>query len=1070
MTTSSARCAPKPTGRRAAHLWAIAVIVSLLAVLAPTTPATAQAPDGVVINEVFYHPPCLEDFSPCPDAAAEFIELFNGGNVSVDIGAWQFVDGIEYTFPFGTQLGAGQYLVIADDLAGYSSFFNSSAQGEWTGSLSNNGERIALVDNGGLPIDEITYSDGSNAPGAWSVDADGNGDSLSLLSVDNADGSSIWWDAAAPTPGSVNANNGQSPNAIVTNFDWTVLPNANEDIKVSADVFGGQNVSLQYRINYPGTNQTIPMTLQQGTTWAATIPANAYSAGDLVRFRIWNSGTRVAPRTNDSIKWVGTTISDPSVNSGLPVIEWFTSTANYDAGYAEQKENMFEGVLAYNGQVWDSVEFRIRGKIARSTDWTKRNWRFKFPEHHDFEIDGISYPVDSIDLQGGFADEARIREYVGHTVASEMGLVAPQVQHVQLRLNGEFFGLHTLQEHPEGGFLKDNGLDNASLFKQASEPYLEAGPPASPPLSVTRENWDIPEYINMLAAASVIQNNDFAHGNFYWWLDRDEHGRHEGMIWDLDMSQGIRYAPDEGLTTKLEDGSAWSHVWHRWKNQAPMFEQVLAAPYRELYLRRLRTLADEWFATGRYEQAARDAFAALGSEWDQDVAKWGFWGGQNYTKQGAIDRLADTWIDQYYAHILAGGPDGDIPGPQPSNPNLDLVVNAAPSDQRTEHIQIRNNESTAIDISGWQIGGSATATLVPGSVLPSNGFAYLVADDTAGGYRAVTTDHYVLGEYDAPLNDLGGSIQLTDLNGIAHASTQWGFGEPPASVILNEWNAVSSTNFVLNSDTRLGPVQGNGGDWFELVVVEDHLDLRGWSLAIDDAGQVNQTLTLSNDNVWADLRAGTIITIAEGNITAADGTLYSEDVSYSPEANDWWIHVVGGLAGTGTYITATDYRVSKDDWRLSIYDTTGTRRFGPAGEGIGSLAAGGISNTEVGELEQDPDSSITASSNYGDGDESTFGLPNNFDGRSQDFAAIRPEVVRMGDVTCDGVVNVLDAVAVAQYVSQLRVDSGGCPLGDAGTEMNLAVANVDSNATVNVLDAVIIAQCSANLNNVLCPQ
>ena len=122
-------------------------------------------------------------------------------------------------------------------------------------------------------------------------------------------------------------------------------------------------------------------------------------------------------------------------------------------------------MLAHDGIVYDNVGFRIRGGIARSDEWTKRNWKFSMPDHHDFVIDGISYPLDSIDLQGGFADEARIREYVGHTVAAEMGLVASQVQHVRLHLNGEFFGLHTLQEHPEGGFLDDNDLDNATLFK-----------------------------------------------------------------------------------------------------------------------------------------------------------------------------------------------------------------------------------------------------------------------------------------------------------------------------------------------------------------------------------------------------------------------------------------------------------------------------------------------------------------------------------------------------------------------------------------------------------------------------
>ncbi len=1054
--------------------WALLLVASMLAVLLPTTDAAAQDPDQVVINEIFYHPPCQENFSPCPDAPAEFIEIYNAGDSFIEVGGWRFTDGVDYTFPPGTILPAVGYLVIADDLVGYDDFFNETANGQWAGELSNGGERIALVDAQGTIVDEITYSDGSDTPGAWSVEADGNGDSLSLLSAEDADGSSFWWSGATPTPGGVNANVGQAPTSVVENFAWTVLPAADEPIEIQADIYGGQTVALEYRINYPGSTQTVPMNLDQGDTWVATIPASAYDAGDLVRFRITNNGGRIAPQTADSINWVGTTVSDPDIDSNLPVMEWFTSTSNYNAGYNESGSNLHDGVLAYNGQVWDNVGFRIRGAIARSSAWTKRNWKFKFPDHHDFFIDGIDYGVDSIDLQGGFADEARIREVVGHTVADQMGLVASQVQHVQLRLNGEFFGLHTLQEHPEGGFLKDNGLDNATLYKSVNFSY-EGGPNVDAASSVGFETWDIPEYINLLAAASVIQNNDFAHGNFYSWYDADEHQRMEGMVWDLDLSQGIRYAPDQGLTVALENGSTWSYVWHRWKNQAAVFNQGLSAPYRELYLRRLRTLADEWFGAGRYEQVSRDIFADITganggvNEWALDTAKWGFWGGQNYGQQAAIDRHSDTWIDQYYAHIIGGGPNGDIPGPQPANPNLELIVDAAPGDPRAERIEIRNNENTAIDISGWQIGGSATATLLPGAVLPSNGSAYLVADDTIGGYRAVTTNHYVLGEYDAPLNDNGGSIELTDLNGQAQATTQWGDGAAPPGLILNEWNSVSSSNFLLNGDTRLGSLQGNGGDWFELIVVEDNLDIRGWRMDINDNGEFNQSLTFSQDSVWAELRSGTIITVAENTIIVPGGDVYAEDVSYAPEGSDWWIHVVAGATGSGTYITATDFRVSNDNWQLSIYDTADTRRFGPAGEGIGALADGGISNTQVGELEQDPDETITASSNYGDGDESTFGLPNNFADRAQDLDAIRPDVGPPGDVNCSVSYDIVDALLIAQYGAGNRTDYAGCPLADPATQLNAAAGDFNGDGATNVIDGLLISQCDVGIDNGWCP-
>ena len=81
-------------------------------------------------------------------------------------------------------------------------------------------------------------------------------------------------------------------------------------------------------------------------------------------------------------------------------------------------------------------------------------------------------------------------------------------------------------------------------------------------------------------------------------------------------------------------------------------------------------------------------------------------------------------------------------------------------------------------------------------------------------------------------------------------------------LVLNEYNAVSPSKLLANgnSDTFWGRILGNGGDWFELVVTTDHLDVRGWQLAItNDTGDPDETsfvLTLTNDLLWSDLRRG----------------------------------------------------------------------------------------------------------------------------------------------------------------------------------------------------------------------
>lgn len=207
-----------------------------------------------------------------------------------------------------------------------------------------------------------------------------------------------------------------------------------------------------------------------------------------------------------------------------------------------------------------------------------------------------------------------------------------------------------------------------------------------------------------------------------------------------------------------------------------------------------------------------------------------------------------------------------------------------------------------------------------------------------------------------------------------------------SALILNEYNGVSSTRFLKDnaSDTYFGRVVGNGGDWFELVVTQDNLDIRGWQLEVREnvgsAGVTLDVLTFTQHPLWSNLRRGTIITVAED---------VPEDVSYNPAGGDWWINVRANNAGTGTYISADNFPVSNDNWQLTILNQDGFLVFGPAGEGVQPVS--GIGNDEVCKLEENPSQFISPQSNYRDGSSSTFGSPNIYSGGSlvQSFDALR---------------------------------------------------------------------------------
>ncbi len=202
-----------------------------------------------------------------------------------------------------------------------------------------------------------------------------------------------------------------------------------------------------------------------------------------------------------------------------------------------------------------------------------------------------------------------------------------------------------------------------------------------------------------------------------------------------------------------------------------------------------------------------------------------------------------------------------------------------------------------------------------------------------------------------------------------------------APMLLNEYNGVKDGGFIKDggTDTYFGTVDGNGGDWMEFVIVQDNLDIRGWSFVTYQDGAYDGRITLPSLDTLGSLRSGTVFTIAE---------LVATDLSYSPvfdegnpAAGDWWINYQAAFS---------DGNSTHKDFQVTILDAMDNVIFGPAGEGT-SLSSG-IGNDEVFKLEADPSDLITAlSPYYNDGTSSTFGSPNKWSKGTitQDFSQLR---------------------------------------------------------------------------------
>lgn len=270
------------------------------------------------------------------------------------------------------------------------------------------------------------------------------------------------------------------------------------------------------------------------------------------------------------------------------------------------------------------------------------------------------------------------------------------------------------------------------------------------------------------------------------------------------------------------------------------------------------------------------------------------------------------------------------------------------------------------------------------------------------------------------------SIQVSDGTSTVTRSFEIFIHRAQSPVLLNEYNAVSSSNFLNGgslgldnsggqaADTRLGRHAGNGGDWFELAVVGDNqpgtLDLRGWRIEISEKSSFpfspDATIELSQDPFWANVPHGTLLTFTE-ETSATGGWDTDLNADHQPASGWSWSNI---WIGDPQYLTYTDshtngFRLDPATGRISNFDITsvrtqflirdasGTIVHGPAGEDIG--LTGGISSRTVWQLVGDPVNTLNPHL-VGDlttgqpgatpnAKTSTFGQPNTWNSGSQNF-------------------------------------------------------------------------------------
>ncbi|MHB9008559.1 MAG: lamin tail domain-containing protein, partial [Limisphaerales bacterium] len=157
-------------------------------------PGPTSRRTGLVISEIMYHPASRND-----GRDLEFVELFNSQSIFADLSGFRLSGTLDYTFPEGTVLPAGGFLVIAPVPQDVEAVYGlSGVLGGFTNRIDNAEGTIRLRNRIDAVLQEVTY--GNQPP--WPVAADGTGHSLVLLRPSFGEGNPKAWAASRATGGS----------------------------------------------------------------------------------------------------------------------------------------------------------------------------------------------------------------------------------------------------------------------------------------------------------------------------------------------------------------------------------------------------------------------------------------------------------------------------------------------------------------------------------------------------------------------------------------------------------------------------------------------------------------------------------------------------------------------------------------------------------------------------------------------------------------------------------------------------------------------------------------------------
>jgi len=138
-------------------------------------------------------------------------------------------------------------------------------------------------------------------------------------------------------------------------------------------------------------------------------------------------------------------------------ITWLYNNVNSDSEFVAS----FHFQNPYINETIDSVGFRLRGNTSRQA--SKKSFKISFDS---FFPGREFYGIDKLNLNGEHNDPSIIRSKLCFDHFKSIGMIASRANHVEVYINGTYYGLYISVEHIDNEFLKKNFADDSgNLWK-----------------------------------------------------------------------------------------------------------------------------------------------------------------------------------------------------------------------------------------------------------------------------------------------------------------------------------------------------------------------------------------------------------------------------------------------------------------------------------------------------------------------------------------------------------------------------------------------------------------------------